>query len=135
MSGRPTKYTPEITQKILDAIRLGAPFNQACNAAGIHVDTFIEWRKRYSEFAEAVKEAEGQGVQNWLTVIETAANNGNWQAAAWKLERRFPQDFARRDRLPIDVSELDRQFEAEMANLDAGREADISPSTESKAIN
>ena len=29
-------------------------------------------------------------------MIEMAASEGNWQAAAWKLERRYPETFGRR---------------------------------------
>jgi transposase len=134
-SGRPTKYTPETVQKILEAIRLGSPYYQACNAAGVSHETFCEWRRIYPEFLEAVKEAEGSGVKKWLKVIEEAAANGNWQAAAWKLERRLPSEFGRRDRLPVDVSELDRQFEAAMGELESSREADIPASPQSEAIN
>lgn len=133
--GRPTKYVPETIDRILSAIEIGAPFTHACNYAGISFETFNEWRKQYSEFAERVKEAEGKAVIGWLDKIEAAAKDGNWTAAAWKLERRFPHDFGRRDRMPIDVSELDKQFEAEVANLIAGREADIPGETESEAIN
>src|SRR5688572_20769397 len=99
-AGRPTKYTPEITAKILDAIRVGAPLTHACRFAGVHFDTFNEWRKQYSEFSDAVKVAEGESVKNCLDVIENAAAKGNWAAAAWKLERRYPHEFGRRDRMP-----------------------------------
>ena len=58
-AGRPTKYTPERVKRILDAIRIGAHYVDAARAAGIHVDTFIEWRKTYPEFSEAVEEADG----------------------------------------------------------------------------
>src|SRR5438105_1339231 len=128
-AGRPTKYTPEIVEKITSAIAVGAPYAHACAYAGISQDTFARWRERYPDFADAVKSAEGRGVIGWLARIEQAAKEGNWQAAAWKLERRYPHDFGRRDRMPVDVSELDKQFEAEVANLIAGREADLPSET------
>jgi hypothetical protein len=31
----------------------------------------------------------------WLAKIEAAANEGAWQAAAWKLERRYPHEYGR----------------------------------------
>lgn len=133
--GRPTKYTPENTLAILEAIRTGAPFTHACRYGGVSFETFNEWRKQYPEFSEQVKEAEGEAVKGWLDHIETAAKNGSWQAAAWKLERRYPHEFGRRDRMPIDERELERQFEAEMAGIDARRKADIPASTESESIN
>lgn len=92
---RPSKYTPETAKKITDAIRLGATFGLACQYAGISEDTFARWREKYADFAEAVKEAEGAGVVGWLAKIEKAANEGTWQAAAWKLERRYPREYGR----------------------------------------
>jgi len=133
--GRPTKYVPETIEKIVNAIAVGSPFSHACNYAGITFETFNEWRKQYSEFSEKVKEAEGKAVIGWLARIEQAAKDGNWTAAAWKLERRYPHDFGRRDRMPVDVSELDRQFEEEVEQLIAGREADIPSEAESESVN
>ena len=95
-AGRKTKYEPERVQKILDAIRLGATYQHACNYAGIDIDTFANWRARYPDFSDQVKQAEGGALVGWLTKIEAAANDGNWQAAAWKAERRYPDEYGRR---------------------------------------
>ena len=43
---------------------------------------------KFRKFRERIKEAEGKATQRWLAIIERAANDGSWQAAAWKLERR-----------------------------------------------
>ena len=93
---RQTKYTPERSKRLLDAIRMGATYELACNYAGISPDTFDRWRKAHADFAEQVKEAEGAAAVGWLAKIEKAANDGEWQAAAWKLERRYPQMYGRR---------------------------------------
>lgn len=101
--GRPSKFTPDTQQKIAQAIQMGATYEIAAQFAGITYDTFNEWMKRgaanekdYSDFFEAVKSAEGRAAVGWLAKIEAAANDGNWQAAAWKLERRYPQIYGRR---------------------------------------
>lgn len=94
-AGRPTKYKPETVNKITNAIAVGATFTHACNYAGIDLDTMANWRKKYPEFSDAIKEAEGKAVVGWLAKIEKAANDGNWTAAAWKLERRYPHDYGR----------------------------------------
>lgn len=94
--GRPTKYNAEITKKITDSIRVGATFALACAYAGITEETFSQWRKKYPEFSEAVKEAEGSAAVKWLAQIDKAAQEGSWQAAAWKLERKYPRDYGRR---------------------------------------
>lgn len=96
MAGRPTKYTPERADRLIQAIRMGATYELACNYAGISEDTFAAWRKRYPDLSERVKEAEGGAAVGWLAKIEKAANDGEWQAAAWKLERRYPAQYGRR---------------------------------------
>jgi hypothetical protein len=58
--------------------------------------TFYEWMNTKNEFSDAVKKAEGQAAVGWLAKIEKAANEGEWQAAAWKLERRYPQSYGRK---------------------------------------
>jgi len=93
---RQTKYTPERARRFLDAIKVGSTQRLAASFAGVDEDTIIRWRKRFAEFADAIKEAEGGAVVGWLAKIERAANDGNWQAAAWKLERRYPDEYGKR---------------------------------------
>lgn len=93
---RPTKYTPQTVKKITDALRMGATYELACGYAGISFETFSQWREKKPEFLEAVKEAEGAAAVGWLAKIEKAANDGEWQAAAWKLERRYPEMYGRK---------------------------------------
>lgn len=105
--GAPSKFTPETVQKLVQAIRLGATYELACKSAGISYQTFNEWRKgrrfpkgttklQKSEFCDALERAEGDAAIQWLAKIEKAANDGAWQAAAWKLERRYPDTYGRR---------------------------------------
>lgn len=93
--GRPTKYTDELVAKLCQAIELGATYELACNYAGITFETFRQWREKKPEFAARVHEAEGKATVKWLAKIEQAATDGAWQAAAWKLERRYPQQYGR----------------------------------------
>lgn len=91
---RPTKYTPERVKKIIDAIKVGATHELAASYAGINQDTLTDWKKRYSDFSDAIKEAEGGAAIKWLALIDKAAVK-TWQAAAWKLERRYPESYGR----------------------------------------
>lgn len=100
--GRPTKFTPEVKEKLLTAIRKGAPYELACNYARIDFSTLCNWRKKadveklpdYIQFFEDLKEAEGVTSLVWLDKIDKAMNEGAWQAAAWKLERRHHKHFS-----------------------------------------
>lgn len=89
------KYNPERVANIIQAIELGATFVIAANSAGVSENTFYRWMKEYPEFDEAVNKAASKAAIRWLAKIEQAASQGNWQAAAWKLERRFPRDYGR----------------------------------------
>lgn len=90
-----TKYTPDTVKRITDAIKLGATYKLASAYGGITFQTFNTWRDTKPAFAQALQDAEGEAAVKWLAKIEAAASDGNWQAAAWKLERRYPQDYGR----------------------------------------
>ena len=117
---RPTKLTSEVIEKLCQAIQLGSTYTHACAYAGVSEAWFYAAKKRgedeierrqgsrvkpdtrkwqteqpYVEFLEDIKKAEGKAVFGWLAKIELAANDGNWQAAAWKLERRYPKEYGR----------------------------------------
>lgn len=108
---RPTKYNEIAAKKIADAVRVGATYKLACAYAGISDETFANWRKKYPEFDQSLLEAEGGAAVKWLALIDKAATDGTWQAAAWKLERRYPESYGRhvidqRHSGHIDVSKL-----------------------------
>jgi transposase len=92
---RPSKYTPEVVKRVTDAIKLGATYELAAAYAGIAESTFYDWQAKKPEFSEQVKAAEGTAAVGWLARIEQAASAGNWTAAAWKLERRYPEQYGR----------------------------------------
>lgn len=139
--GRPSKLTPDVTKRFLDAVRLGSPYELACKYAGITYDTLINWRKRaenneqdYSQFFESLSLAEGQAVIQWLAQIEKHSQaDAKW--AAWKLERRYPNEFGRQDKLTIDVNKLDSDIDRELAKLAAGSQAQTFGEAESETIN
>jgi hypothetical protein len=96
MAGRRTKRTADTAKRFCDAIRLGATYDLAARYAGMSDTTFERWRESDPDFAEQVRDAEGAAAVKWLEKIEDAANNGEWTAAAWKLERRYPHEYGRR---------------------------------------
>lgn len=99
--GRRSKLTPEVQERITDALTVGVPRATAASHAGISESTFYNWlekgeaanRGRFVEFLEAVKAAETQAemtaVATWRTAMGT-----DWRAAKEFLERRFPEKYA-----------------------------------------
>jgi len=104
--GRPTKLTPAIEETIVAAVRRGNFLETAAALAGIDAATVRRWVKRgaaapesiYGQFTVAVKRALAESEDRDLTALERAAEEGVWQARAWRLERRFPDRWARRAR-------------------------------------
>ena len=93
---RPPKLTSDVQKRITDALAIGCTYKLAAQYGGVTYETLNQWRKTKPEFSQAIENAEARAVVGWLARIEQAANAGEWQAAAWKLERRYPQDYGRR---------------------------------------
>ncbi len=109
--GRPSKLTPVVAARILEAVELGATWERAADAAGVGASTLRDWRQRgeagekpFAAFLAALKRAEGAGVERALMVIRKAAAAGAWQASAWLLERRYPADYGRRSEVAVQAS-------------------------------
>lgn len=90
--------------KLEQAILLGATYELAAMYAGVSKRTFERWREKaataadgtlLAQLRERLIQAEGRAAIGWLAKIEKAASEGNWQAASWKLERRYPETYGR----------------------------------------
>jgi len=116
--GRKTKLTPELQERICNYIENGYTIEQSCALAGINVATYYNWKKwgrqaksgKFFEFFKAAETSEKVAEAKFLSTILKAAVGdpekkvkGDWKAAAWYLERKNPQQFARRDFLRQDV--------------------------------
>ncbi len=137
--GRPSKLTDETVEKLVEMIELGATYAHACNYAGVSYDSFNSWRNqgknakngKYLKFLNIIKKAEGNATRKWLKVIEDAAEESrNWVAAAWLLERRYPDDFGKQIRQKVesrninyDISELTEEQLKRLA--ETGDDSDI----------
>ncbi len=106
---RPTSLTPDIGTKLVRAISGGNTRETSANYAGISVATLYVWLAKgrqqatgvYHEFLEAVEKAEAEAVITSVVTIREAARE-SWQAAAWWLERRYPDAWGRKDRVTIE---------------------------------
>ena len=95
------KLTQETQDRICDIIKTGNYIETACAYAGICRKQFYNWLRdgrrdldagkdnKYTRFVKAVDEAKAFAEMRDLNRIDDAASNGQWQAAAWRLERRY----------------------------------------------
>ncbi len=111
--GRPTKLTPERMKRLTDLIKAGNYIETACCAVGLGHSTYYMWKERgdkerlegkktiYTEFLDTVQRAESEAEALSITTITKAEQEGDWKAAAWKLERKNPDKWGRLDRQKI----------------------------------
>ena len=111
---RPTKLTKKMIDELCKVIENGGSNVDACSICMLNQSTFYLWLNRaqedialgkntiYVEFFNRLKTAESKCKMAHLQVINRVAIKGDtWQASAWLLERKFPKEFARTDRLAI----------------------------------
>ena len=97
-------------EKVINALRSGSYRIDACHAAGIHYNTLLAWEKKgesqtsgeYVEFLEVLRRAEAEAVVSSVEVITTAAQGGDWRAAAWFLEHKYPNHWARLEKRAVE---------------------------------
>lgn len=111
--GRRTLLTARVRQRFIEAIQKGASYELAARAAGISERTFYNWKaraeageRRFVQFVQELTRAEAEGAEKLLdSIIKAAeAQGGDWRAAAWLLERRFPDVYAKRQ--PAEAPQL-----------------------------
>ena len=138
MTGRPTDLTPDTQNRIIEALRAGNYIDVACSYAGIGTTTYYRWMQRasdpespdiYRDFRDAVQRARAEAEIRNVGLIQRAASDGTWQAAAWFLERSHPRKWGRHDRHevtgpdggPLEVAVDADTLEARLAAIIARR--------------
>jgi hypothetical protein len=118
----------ERVQQLIAMLRAGNYLDVACRAAGVAVEDLADWVERSDELARQVAQAVAEGEARAVTQIAQAARE-NWQAAAWLLERQFPERWARPLARTTDeaVPALGSDGVDELASKRATRRAHLSP--------
>lgn len=96
------KLTSEKVDVITTVVRQGGFLYEAAVAAGVSVESVIHWRNEGEETGEgikfqlfqALKRAERDSEDALLDLIYTHSQK-SWQAAAWLLERRWPEKYGK----------------------------------------
>ena len=91
------KFSPEIVKAICEHVEMGVSQKDSAALEGIAEDTFYAWMKK-PEFSEPIKKARLKCKARNVKLVSKAAIT-RWQAAAWSLERTYPEEYALRARL------------------------------------
>jgi len=125
--GRPRgslKLNNDLQEKFVLAVRHGLYVETAAALVGMSKQTFYDWSKKAARarerrekdpkarltiterrligFLDAVAQAAAEAELRDLATISGAASRGVWQASAWRLERKFPEKYGRRDAASAD---------------------------------
>ena len=117
--GRPVKINPTIQAELVKMIQAGNYMETAAAFVGISISTMRDWIRRgereaqrfiddpkarpiksetpFMEFSAAIKKAQAAAEIRDVIIIGDAARE-SWQAAAWRLERKYPEKWGRKDR-------------------------------------
>lgn len=104
-----------VRDKLLFAISKGGSYQICCGFAGVSYSAFKVWMNKgaavailtdeeidvhpdkcYYDLMKDVEEAESKAALRWLEKVEKAGEV-HWQAAAWKLSKRYPDDYGNTD--------------------------------------
>lgn len=102
----------DVILNVYQTLRSGSTLESAAAIAGVSTVAFFEWlrigrkelkdrafdlhhddKERYVKLLYAVEKAHAEYEVNTLKIIDAAAAKGAWQAAAWRLERKFPKHY------------------------------------------
>lgn len=123
MAGRgKEKLTKDGIRTALKLCRAGLPDCQIAAALGVRAETFSIWRnhpktENQLQLSKAMKKADAEREAALVTRIMRASDD-TWQAAAWLLERRYPDRYAKPVR-PVEDKSAERDDERIKGYIDA----------------
>jgi len=112
------KYNEERVSAVVNGIKELKGRVGACKEAGINYQTFLDWmdgkmpkkllkglsgearEQMKGEFSERIKKAEYEAEERGKNIAIQSVFQGmktSWQAGAWWLERKYNNEYARRD--------------------------------------
>jgi transposase len=111
---RRAKLTQEMVDQAIALKRDGLSDGDIICALGIHHSTFYRWigdpkNKLQRALSDGLKKEEAEFKHTLLTTIRSAAlaRNQYWTAAAWLLERKYPDEYGKAERRSDDCGEGD----------------------------
>ena len=114
--------TESIANRLVDLVRRGNFLAVACKACGVTPSQLHKWLERghsgdshYRDFALRLHAAQAEAEIDLVETLNEAASR-DWKAAAWKLERKYPDRYGPRLEARIESQVTDERI----ATLTAG---------------
>ena len=104
LMGRPTVFNQEIADRVIEGVSRGLTMKNAASYGGISYSTLNRWRRRgedsneddeFCQFWKRLERAKGEAALRLLNCVNSAAESGEWKAATWILERRYPDEWGK----------------------------------------
>jgi hypothetical protein len=101
ITGRPTDYVPKRVEDFLKNVRSGLPVTRAGAMVGITKSTLYRWAEQYSDFKEAIDQAESEYQAFALGTVNDGIANGDGHLAMKLLGARFSDEYATSKKVDI----------------------------------
>lgn len=136
--GPEPKLTSDTHAVIVDAVANGVPYKHAAAKAGISERSLLRWlawgkagKEPFASLVAALKRVEANYIQKHLKTI-TDASYDSWQAAAWILERRHPEEFGSNRHEIAELKKAVAQLSKAQSGGDNPKPAAVGAATEAK---
>ena len=103
------RCTYEAVETAIDLKRRGAKDKDIAAALLVRPETFSRWindpqTDNQRQLSQGLKKVEAEYKASLLDGIRKAGESGQWQAYAWLLERKYPDEYSRRERIRADAN-------------------------------
>lgn len=100
------KFNDEITRIIVKARESGLTQKECASIAGINEATLYKWlnkgkKARSGKYKKFYDDFELAKIRNKLFHLKKIHEEEAWTASAWYLERVYPEEFGRKDRVDL----------------------------------
>ena len=127
---RRAKLTQELIEEAYKLVSEGNYDKDVYPILGVSKTAWYKWLREGEkaksglkrDFVNAIKKAEKEAIIKNVAVIQKAAEQGNWQAAAWWLERKYYEDWGRKEK--VDLAADKDGFKLVIEYVEAGEKID-----------
>lgn len=105
--GAPSKYRPEMCEKVVELGKLGKSYAQIAAELGIDRDTLSDWILHNAEFSLAMKKSRVNSQKWWEDIAQAnlimEPGTGTFSAAVWakSMSARFQEDYTEKKQLEV----------------------------------